>query len=70
MVTVNHADSGSWKCGKGFAFTTFPHPYSLSFERELPDKFTMQVGERNTTRVKPPQKQVLAQRMNTNLTII
>jgi len=43
MVTVMHACLGSWKCGKGCAFT-IPTILFLFFERKFPEKFTMKGG--------------------------
>ncbi len=53
MVTMMNACVGSWKCGKGSAFTTFPQPLFLFFEHKFPEKFTMKGGENDVKRANP-----------------
>jgi len=40
MVTQRNACFGSWKCGKGIVFTTFPQPLFLLFLIRLIEKIT------------------------------
>jgi len=45
MVTQRNACFGSWKCGKGSAFTTFPQPLFLLFLIKSTEKITQKEGE-------------------------
>jgi hypothetical protein len=45
MVTMMDACMGSWKCGKGGVFPTFPQPMYLFLKHKLPEKITMKRGE-------------------------
>lgn len=69
MVNMMQASLGSWKCGKGRTFPTFPQTVLFIFERIIRDKITMKRGEGSTTRAKPPQKRVLKPNLDKLLTI-
>jgi len=69
MVTQRNACFGSWKCGKGFAFTTFPQPLFLLFLIKLTGKITQKEGEDCAERANPIPTPVSEDFTNILLTI-
>ena len=59
MVTMIRCCLGSWKCGKGRAFTTFPQTLLFLFENKNPNKITTKGGEESAERPKSPRTPVL-----------
>jgi hypothetical protein len=49
MTMVNYLRHGSWKCGKGRAFPTFPQAFFFFLDEKIPKKITMKRGERGAS---------------------
>jgi len=59
MTTEIYIRHGSWKCGKGGAFTTFPQALLFLFENKNPNKITTKEGEGGASAPHPTAKLLL-----------
>ncbi len=69
MTTETYLRHGSWKCGKGRAFTTFPQALLFLFENKNPNKITTKRGEGGTSAPHPPAEPFLKHLTNRFLTV-
>ena len=59
MTTEPYLRHGSWKCGKGRAFTTFPQAFFFFLDEKIPKKITMKKREGGASASHPPVELLL-----------